>query len=72
MITMEAVTIRRGITPITNQEGQQTGLFFDLTNEAVRDLVEDLMDTLIAAERVNEPTVTSSEVIARIRARKDD
>ena len=69
MITMKVSTIRKGITPVTNIEGQQTGLFFDLTNEAVRELMEDFMDTLAVVEGIKEPRIPASEVRAKIKQR---
>lgn len=69
MITMEATALKRGISYVTNTEGEQTGVLFDLTNESVRELVEDLYDTLTVIDRQNEPTVSFSEVRAGIKAR---
>lgn len=69
MITMEATALKRGMSYVTNTEGEQTGVLFDLTNESVRELVEDLFDTLTVIDRQNEPTVPFSEVRAGIKAR---
>lgn len=69
MITMEVAAIRKGITPIKNEKGAETGLFFDLTNDAVREVIEDFMDTLTVAERANDARVPASEVRNRIKQR---
>ncbi len=66
---MEAATIKKGISYITNNEGQQTAIVFDLANQSIRELMEDLLDTLSVVERINEPTVPFSEVRAKIKAR---
>ncbi len=66
---METATIQRGISYVTNNFGEKTAMMFDLKNEAIKELMEDLMDTLSAAERINDPVVSFSEVRARIRAK---
>lgn len=66
---MEATALKKGMSYVTNTEGEQTGVLFDLTNESVRELVEDLFDTLTVIDRQNEPTVPFSEVRASIKAR---
>lgn len=53
---MNATAIRQGISYVTNSRGEKTALQLDLTNEAVQEIVEDLMDTLDAVERRGEPT----------------
>lgn len=48
--------IRQGISYIINSKGEKTALQLDLTNPAVQEIVIDLIDTLDAIERRNEPT----------------
>lgn len=59
---MNPTTIRQGLSYVTNSQGQKTAIQLDLTNEAVQELVEDLIDTLDATERRNEPTRPFEEV----------
>jgi hypothetical protein len=66
---METATIQKGISYVTNNFGEKTAMMFDLKNEAVKELMEDLLDTLSAADRINDPVVPFSEVRARIKAK---
>ncbi len=59
---MNATAIRQGISYVTNSKGEKTALQLDLTNAAVQEIVEDLIDTLDAIERRNEPTRSFEEV----------
>ena len=59
---MNATAIRQGISYVTNSKGEKTALQLDLTNAAVQEIVEDLIDTLDAIERRNEPTRSFDEV----------
>lgn len=59
---MNVVAIRQGISYVTNSKGEKLALQLDLTNEAVQEIVEDLMDTLDAIERCGEPTYSFEEV----------
>ena len=59
---MNATAIRQGISYVTNSKGEKTALQLDLTNAAVQEIVEDLIDTLDAVDRKNEPTRSFDEV----------
>ena len=59
---MNTVAIRQGISYVTNNRGEKTALQLDLTNSAVQEIVEDLMDTLDAVERRSEPTRSFEDV----------
>lgn len=59
---MNAAAIRQGISYVTNSKGEKTALQLDLTNNAVQEIVEDLIDTLDAMERKNEPTRPFEEI----------
>lgn len=59
---MNATAIRQGISYVTNSKGEKTALQLDLTNAAVQEIVEDLIDTLDAMERKNEPTRSFEDV----------
>lgn len=65
---MDATTIRQGISYVTNSKGEKTALQLDLTNAAVQEIVEDLMDTLDSIERRNEPTRSFIDVKNEILA----
>jgi hypothetical protein len=65
---MNATAIRQGISYVTNSKGEKTALQLDLTNAAVQEIVEDLIDTLDAVERRNEPTRPFGEVKNEILA----
>jgi hypothetical protein len=57
---MTTVSIKQGISYITNNKGKQTALVFDLKNKAVRELMEDFMDTLDAIDSLNDSTPRKS------------
>jgi len=59
---MNATAIRQGISYVTNSKGEKTALQLDLTNADVQEIVEDLIDTLDAVDRKNEPTRSFEEV----------
>ena len=63
---MNAKAIRQGISYVTNSKGERTALQLDLTNTAVREIVEDLMDTIEAMERRDEPTRSFEDVKSEI------
>lgn len=65
---MNATAIRQGISYVTNSKGEKTALQLDLSNAAVQEIVEDLIDTLDAMERRNEPTRPFEEVKNEILA----
>ena len=67
---MNATAIRQGISYVTNSKGEKTALQLDLTNIAVQQIVEDLMDTLDATERRKEPTRSFEEVKNEIIANR--
>ena len=68
---MNPTSIRQGLSYVTNSQGQKTAIQLDLTNEAVQEIVEDLIDTLDAIERRNEPTRTFEEVKQEILRSRD-
>jgi hypothetical protein len=65
---MNPTAIRQGISYVTNSKGEKTALQLDLTNTAVQEIVEDLMDTLDAIERRNEPNRSFDDVKNEILA----
>ncbi|MCU0468133.1 MAG: hypothetical protein MUF58_05985 [Arcicella sp.] len=57
---MTATTIKEGISYLTNNKGKKTAVVFDLKNKAVKELMEDFMDTLDAMDSLNDPTPRKS------------
>jgi hypothetical protein len=57
---METATIKQGISYLTNNKGKQTAVVFDLKNKAVKEFMEDFLDTLEAMESLNDPTPRKS------------
>lgn len=65
---MNTTAIRQGISYVTNSKGEKTALQLDLTNTAVQEIVDDLMDTLDAIERRSEPMRSFEDVKNEILA----
>lgn len=65
---MNQTALRQGISYVTNSKGEKTALQLDLTNTAIQEIVEDLMDTLDAMERKGEQTRLFDEVKNEILA----
>lgn len=59
---MNPISLRQGISYVTNSKGEKTALQLDLTNEAVQEIVEDLIDTLDAMERRDEPKRSFADI----------
>ena len=57
---MTAASIKQGISYMTNNKGKHTALVFDLKNKAVKELMEDFMDTLDAIDSLNDLTPRKS------------
>jgi hypothetical protein len=57
---MTTATIKKGISYVTNNKGKQTAMVFDLKNKAVKELMEDFMDTLDAIDSLNDSTPRKS------------
>ena len=57
---MTTATIKQGISYVTNNRGKQTAVVFDLKNKAVKELMEDFMDTLDAIDSLNDSTPRKS------------
>ena len=50
---------------VTNTDGQQTAVLLPITE--YNDLLEDLGDLAAAAERVNEPTISHTQLVAELK-----
>lgn len=59
---MNLAAIRQGISYITDSKGEKTALQLDLTNPAIQEIVENLLDTLDTVERRGEPTRPFEEI----------
>lgn len=57
---MTTATIKQGISYMTNNKGKQTAVVFDLKNKAVKEFMEDFMDTLDAIDSLNDSTPRKS------------
>ena len=57
---MSTKTIKQGISYLTNDKGKQTAVVFDLKNKAIKELMEDFMDTLDAIDSLADPTPRKS------------
>jgi hypothetical protein len=65
-MTVTNVLLKNSISYLTNDKGEKTAIVFDLKVKAVRDLVEDLLDTLTAIERQNEPRTSIEDAMKEI------
>ena len=68
---MNPKALRQGISYVTNSKGEKTALQLDLTNAAVQEIVDDLIDTLDAMERRNDPVRSFDDVKREILASRD-
>lgn len=57
---MTTASIKQGISYMTNNKGKQTAVVFDLKNKAVKEFMEDFMDTLDAIDSLNDSTPRKS------------
>ncbi len=57
---MTKATIKQGISYVTNNRGKQTAMVFDLKNKAIKELMEDFMDTLDTIDSLNDSTPRKS------------
>ena len=51
---MSTKTIKQGISYVTNNQGKQTAVVFDLKNKAIKEIIDDFMDTLEAVDALND------------------
>ncbi|MBY0434296.1 MAG: hypothetical protein K2U26_09320 [Cyclobacteriaceae bacterium] len=58
----------KGINYLTNQKGEKTAVVFDL--KKYKEELEDFIDGLEAASRVNEPSVDFEKAVDKIVAKK--
>jgi|GEM_PF-6147489 len=66
----QANLIRSSFKYVTDSKGKIEAVVLDLKKQAIRELWEDLTDTLTASERAGEPTRTLDEVKREILAQR--
>ena len=69
---MTVATLKKHISFLTDSNGKKVAVQFDLRNQKVQELFEDLMDTLTAVERQDEPTKSFEQVRNEILAQRND
>lgn len=67
---MTVATLKRNISFLTDAKGQKVAVQFDLRNQQMQDLFEDLIDTLTVYERQDEPTKPFEEIKKEILAQR--
>ena len=67
---MTVATLQRNISFLTDGTGQKVAVQFDLRNQQMQELFEDLLDTLTVAERQNEPIKSFDELRKEILAER--
>jgi hypothetical protein len=67
---MTVATLKRIISFLTDAKGQKVAVQFDLRNQQMQDLFEDLIDTLTVFERQDEPTKPFEEIKKGILAQR--
>jgi hypothetical protein len=67
---MTVATLKRNISFLTAAKGQKVAVQFDLRNQQMQDLFEDLIDTLTVFERQDEPTKPFEEIKKGILAQR--
>jgi len=67
---MTVATLKRKISFLTDAKGQKVAVQFDLRNQQMQDLFEDLIDTLTVFERQDEPTKPFEEIKKGILAQR--
>lgn len=59
---MTVATLKRNISFLTDAKGQKVAIQFDLRNQQMQDLFEDLIDTITVLERQDESTKPFDEL----------
>lgn len=67
---MTVATLKRNISFLTDAKGQKVAVQFDLRNQQMQDLFEDLIDTLTVFERQDEPTKPFEEIRKEVYSNK--
>lgn len=67
---MTVATLKKNISFLTDAKGQKVAVQFDLRNQQMQDLFEDLLDTLSVVERQEEPTKSFDDIKNEILAQR--
>ena len=67
---MTVSTLEKNISFLTDAKGQKIAVQFDLRNQQMQELFEDLLDTLATFERQDEPTRPFDEIKSEILAQR--
>lgn len=67
---MNMTTLQKNISFLTDAQGKKVAVQFDLRNQQMQELFEDLIDTLTVLERQEEPTKSFDEVKKEILAQR--
>ncbi len=67
---MTVATLKRNISFLTDAKGEKVAVQFDLRNQQMQELFEDLLDTLTVFERQDEPTRPFDEIKKEILAQR--
>lgn len=67
---MTVATLKKNISFLTDTKGQKVAVQFDLRNQQMQDLFEDLLDTLTVVERQEEATKTFDDIKNEILAQR--
>ncbi len=67
---MTVATLKKNISFLTDSKGKKVAVQFDLRNQQMQDLFEDLIDTVTVLERQDEPTKPFEELKNEILAQR--
>lgn len=67
---MTVATLKRNISFLTDAKGQKVAVQFDLRNQQMQELFDDLIDTLTVFERQDEQTKPFEEIKKEILAQR--
>lgn len=67
---MNIATLQKHISFLADARGRKVAVQFDLRNQQMQELFEDLMDTLTVIERQDEPTRSFDDIKKEILAQR--
>lgn len=67
---MNVATLQKHMSFLTDASGKKVAVQFDLRNQQMQEVFEDLMDTLTVIERQEEPTKSFDEVKKEILSQR--
>ena len=57
----QTAAVKNSISYVTDAKGSKLAIQFNLKNKIVQDLMEDLLDTIAATERYNDPKTSIAQ-----------